>query len=449
MPVTTWLSLAVVAVLILIEAVFVAAEISLVSLRDSQVDALAEASVRGRRVARLVSDPNRFLASVQIGVTLTALLSSAFGAITLSSALGHRLRHAGLAKTFADVLAFLIVTVVISLVTLVVGELAPKRLALQRAERTALALAGPLDRIAQFSRPLIWFLSKATDGVVRLFGGDPDVSRAAITEEELRGLVAAHESLSGEERRLIDEVFAAGERTVREVMVPRTEVEFLDGDLLAATAAREVLAQPHSRYPVVGESYDDVLGFVHVRDLYAVPASSRSARVRDVTRPVKLLPGTKTVLPAMSEMRREGAHLAIVVDEYGGTAGIVTLEDLIEEVVGEIHDEYDTAARAPRTLRGGDLDVDGLLNLEDFAETTGVVLPDGHYETAAGYLVASLGRLPEVGDAVVLAGDAEDDEREDRDLRAVRLTVTKVDGRRVERLRVSRVPLDDPTAVDG
>jgi putative hemolysin len=447
--VTTWLSLAVVALLILVEAVFVAAEISLVSLRDSQVDALAEASARGRRVAHLLSDPNRFLASVQIGVTLTALLSSAFGAITLSSALGRRLRAAGLDKTFADILGFLVVTILISLITLVIGELAPKRLALQRAERTALALAGPLDRIARFSRPLIWLLSKATDGVVRLFGGDPDVSRESITEEELRGLVATHESLSGEERRLIDDVFAAGERTVREVMVPRTEVEFLDGHVLAAKAAREVLAQPHSRYPVCGESYDDVLGFVHVRDLYAVPTGSRSTRVRDVTRPVKLLPETITVLPAMSEMRREGSHLAIVVDEYGGTAGIVTLEDLLEEVVGEIRDEYDTAAREPRTLRGGDLDVDGLLNLEDFAETTGVVLPDGHYETAAGFLVASLGRLPKVGDAVALPGDDDDPEDEGRDVRAVRLTVTKVDGRRVERLRVSRVPIEDATAAGG
>jgi putative hemolysin len=432
--VTTWISVAVVAVLILFEAAFVAAEISLVSLRDSQVSGLAAASVRGRRVARLVADPNRFLASVQIGVTLTSLLSSAFGAITLSSALGRRLHATGLGKTLADVLGFLVVTILISLVTLVVGELAPKRLALQRAERVALVVAGPLELIARFSRPLIWLLSKATDVVVRLFGGDPDLNRESITEEELRGLVAAHESLSGDERRLIDDVFAAGERSVREVMVPRTEVEFLDASQLASRAAREVLTAPHSRYPVAGDSYDDIVGFVHVRDLYAVKPGSRTVKVADVARPVKLLPETKKVLPAMSELRREGHHLAIVVDEYGGTAGIVTLEDLLEEVVGEIHDEYDETDRTWRLMRGGDLDVDGLLNLEDFEEATGVELPEGHYETAAGFVVAALGHLPRVGESVLVG--------------TVRLTVTKVDGRRVERLRIARAPVPEPPA-DG
>ena len=439
---STWLSVLVVVALILIEGVFVAAEISLVSLRESQVSVLADASPRGEKVARLVRDPNRFLAAVQIGVTLTALLSSAYGAITLSDSLGDQLHDAGLGKTWSDVLGFLVVTVVISFVTLVVGELAPKRIALQRAERVALFLAGPLEGIARLARPVIWLLSACTDGIVRLFGGDPDATREAITEEELRGLVAAHESLSGDERRLIDDVFAAGEMTVREVMVPRTEVEFLDGSVLAARAARQVLDQPHSRYPVTGESSDDVVGFVHVRDLYAVDRSSRTIKVADVARPVKVLPDTKTVLPAMSEMRREGHHLAVVVDEYGGTAGIVTLEDLLEEVVGEIHDEYDEEERAARILRGGDLEVDGLLNLEDFADATGVVLPEGHYETVAGFVVASLGHLPKVGESVDTVTRTETGTA--AETAAVRLSVTRVDGRRVERIRVARLAAERP-----
>ncbi|HEX7353641.1 MAG TPA: hemolysin family protein [Mycobacteriales bacterium] len=437
---STWLSVLVVVVLILVEGVFVAAEISLISLRESQVNALAEAGPRGQRVARLVRDPNRFLASVQIGVTLTALLSSAFGAITLSRTLARALRRAGLGNTLAEVVGFLVVTLLISFVTLVIGELAPKRIALQRAQSVAQTLSGPLDVVARVSRPVIWLLSRSTDAVVRVFGGDPGTSRQAITDEELRGLVAAHQSLSGEERKLIDDVFSASERTVREVMVPRTEVQFLEADQLAVRAAKKVLDQPHSRYPVAAESYDDIVGFVHVRDLYAVDRRSKTVHVGDVARPVKLLPETKAVLPAMAEMRREGHHLAIVVDEYGGTAGIVTLEDLIEEVVGEIRDEYDEQAQQLRTLRGGDLEVDGLLNLEDFAEVTGVALPDGHYETAAGFVVAALGHVPRVGEAVVTG--------------RTRLTVTRVDGRRVERLRVARtepatdVPAEEPVA-DG
>jgi len=414
----------VVLALIFVEGLFVAAEIAMVSLREGQVNALAAEGRRGQAVQRLVANPNRFLAAVQLGVTLTALLSSAFGAITLSESLSDALRDAGLGKTLAGVLGFLGVTIVITLVTLVIGELVPKRLALQRAEAAAKLFAGPLDLIARGSRPVIWLLSRLTDGVVRLLGGDPDVTRTAISEEELRNLVAAHESLTSDERRLIDDVFSAGERAIREVMRPRTEVEFLDASLSLARAAKQITDQPHSRYPVFRDSYDDIVGFLHVRDLFQQNGSAEraKAKVGDVTRPVKMLPATKAVLPALSEMRREGHHLAIVVDEYGGTAGIVTLEDLIEEVVGDIRDEYDEEVNHARQLRGGGIEVDGLLNLDEFEEVTGFKLPDGPYETAGGFVAARLGRVPRVGDAV----EAED----------ARLAVMRMDGRRIERIQV-------------
>jgi putative hemolysin len=190
---------------------------------------------------------------------------------------------------------------------------------------------------------VIWAAVQSTDAVVRLLGGDPGSQRETITEEELRGMVAAHESLTKDERKLIDDVFAAGERQLREVMLPRTEVAFLDASMTLSRAITQTAEQPHSRYPVAGSSQDDVLGFLHVRDLMVPAAKARGMRVADVVREVKMLPGSKRVLPAMSEMRREGHHMAIVVDEYGGTAGIVTLEDLIEEVIGDIRDEYDVA----------------------------------------------------------------------------------------------------------
>ncbi|MHB8341242.1 MAG: hemolysin family protein [Mycobacteriales bacterium] len=424
----TWVSVAIVLALIVLEALFVAAEISLVSLREQQVKALAARGRRGARVARLVADPNRFLASVQLGVTLTALLSSAFGAITLAGRAKDALVRAGMAKGPAGVLGFVGVTLVITLVTLVIGELVPKRLALQRAEQAAQLFAPGLDRIATLSRPVIWLLSRATDGLVRLLGGNPQAQRQAISEEELRSLVAAHESLSTDERHLIDEVFAAGERAVREVMVPRTEVAFLDASTTVARAARDCATSPHSRYPVVRGSHDDVVGFVHVRDLLG--AGNRGRKVGEVTREVTMLPASKKVLPALSEMRRGGHHLAIVVDEYGGTAGIVTLEDLIEELVGDIRDEYDPTIPDARRLRGGDVEVEGLLNLDEFAETTGVRLPEGPYETAAGFVVNRLGHLPRAGEAVE-TGQA-------------RLTVARLDGRRVDRLRVSLLPRPDP-----
>ncbi len=432
-----WVSVLVVVVLVAVNAVFVAAEIALVSLRESQVRAIAERSARGRRVEALVHEPNRFLAAVQLGVTTTAVLVSAFGEATLGHPAGRVYEHLGLAQHAADAAGFVTVVLVITYVTVVFGELVPKRLALQHVEGAAVGLGAPLDRFSRLSRPFIWFLSKSTDLFVRLFGGDPLAGREAITEEELRDMVSAHESLTGDERRLIDEVFSAGERQLREVIVPRTEVEFLDASMAVTRAAKLAQAAPYSRFPVVRGSQDDVVGFVHVKDLLLAPTTERRGmKVGDLARTVAQFPGSKTLLPTLSEMRRGGHHLAVVVDEYGGTAGIVTLEDLIEELIGDIRDEYDVGPEEARKLRGGDVDVDGLLNLEDFEEATGVALPEGPYETVAGYVMSVLGRLPRQGDVVEVNG--------------CRLTVTKMDGRRVERLLLTRlVPPGGASAEPG
>ena len=408
----TLLNVAVVLLLVLVAALFVAAEIALVSLREGQVKALSGQGRRGAAVARLAANPNRWLAAVQIGVTLTAL------------------RRLGLGRTAADVLSVVGITLAIGYISLVVGELVPKRIALQRPEGVARTLAPFLDRIASFARPLIWLLSKSTDAVVRLLGGDPHRGRESISDEELREMVAGHESLSREERRLIDEVFEAAERQLREVLIPRTEVAFLEAGQTIAKALRQTKTAAHSRYPVVRGSADDIVGFVHVRDL--IGAGRAAQKVGDLAREVIMLPDTKRVLSALSEMRREGQHLAVVVDEYGGTAGIVTLEDLIEEVVGDIRDEYDPAGGVARTLRGGDVEVDGLLNLDEFTEQTGVELPDGPYETVAGYVMNALGHVPRTGEAVEAPG--------------VRLKVTRMDGRRVERVRVTQLTNGDGDA---
>jgi putative hemolysin len=430
---STVFNVCIVLALILVEGLFVAAEIALVSLREGQARAMAEAGRRGQSVARLVEDPNRFLAAVQIGVTSTALLSSAFGAVTLSESAKDSLVRHGLGSGLSGAIGIIGVTLVISFVTLVVGELVPKRLALQRPEGAALLFGPTLDRLATVARPVIWLLSKCTNGLVRILGGDPQAGREAISEDELRGLVAAHESLSSDERRLIDEVFAAGERSVSEVMLSRTEVVFLEASMTVSRAAKLAGDTPHSRYPVIGQNSDDVLGFVHIRDLLLGGAGSdgRSRVVGDLAREVKRLPGSKKVLSALSEMRREGHHLAIVEDEYGGTDGIVTLEDLIEEVIGDIRDEYDRDSEASRRLTGGVVEVDGRCNLDEFAEFTGVALPDGPYETAAGFVVAELGRLPSVGDRVTVADH--------------QLEVLEVDGHRAARLRVEPVPDPEPT----
>ena len=413
----------IVLVIVLIGGFFAAAEMALISLRDGQVRSLSRRGRRGQRAARLAQNPNRFLSAVQIGVTLATLLSGAFAAATLASDLKSGLfRH--VSGGLASALSIAIVTLGISFLTLVFGELAPKRIALQRAERVSLFAAPILDRLATIATPLVWLLSKCVNLVVAVLGGDPRVGRGVMTEQELRDVVAGYQALSADQRHIVGEVFDAGKRQVREVLVPRTEVEFLPAGMPISEAAAIVRAASHTRFPVYQESYDDVIGFVHARDLFGPEADRGSLRVGEVCRPVKFLPTSKTVLSALSEMRRENAHLAIVMDEYGGTAGIVTLEDLVEELIGEIRDEYDLDEGQSRQLRGGELEVDGLLNLDEFAEQTGVELPEGPYETVAGYLLAALGHLPGEGESVEISGR--------------KLAVTQLDGRRIARVRVGR-----------
>jgi len=430
---------------IVISGVFAAAEMALVSLRESQVRQLAHRSSRGQTIVKLTSNPNRFLSAVQLGVTLAGFLSAAFGGATLSGPLGRQLQRLHLSAGVANTVALVVVTAIISYVSIVVGELTAKRLALQRSESFAMALAPVVDFIARIARPVIWLLGVSTNGLVRLLGGDPSAHREEVSSEEIRAMVSGSESLGEEERRIVDDVFAAGSRSLREVMVPRTEVDFLDADTPAYQAVREVNTAARSRYPVRDQSSDDIIGFVHIRDLLDPRVSTRAIPVRELVRPVVSLPDTVRVLLALTELRRQAAHLAIVVDEYGGTAGIVTLEDLVEELVGEITDEYDE----PEIDRGPDRDheVDGLLTLEEFADRTGLTLPEGHYDTVAGYFVARLGRIPELGDTIddeIPTGRSGDDDTPA--MTRLEMRVTELDGRRAARFWARMTPVEPSAA---
>ncbi len=413
-------SLALVLLFVLIGGFFAASELALVSLRDSQVERLP--ARRGDRVRKLRGDPNRFLASVQVGVTLAGFFASAYGGSTLSGPLSELLTQWGVPAGISGTAAFIAITAFISYLSLVLGELVPKRLALQRAERVALFVAPVLDRIATLSRPIVWLLSRSTNLVVRMLGLDPKAGGDEVTEEELRDMVVTHGELGAEERRVLADVFGAADRQVSAVMVPRTEVEFLEAATALTDAARGVIDKPHSRYPVIGETVDDVVGVVHVRDLFTTLLTDNGGARRsvgDIARPVPLLPGSKPVLTTLAEMRANRAHLAVVVDEYGGTDGIVTMEDLIEELVGEIEDEYDPAA----ANREDSTEFDGLLNRDELAERSGVRLPEGPYETLAGFVQTHLGRVPEKGDEFEADGH--------------RFSVVDMDGRRISRVRIA------------
>ena len=419
------ISIAIVLGLIALGGIFVAAEIALISLRESQVKQLASKGKRGVRVAKLTSNPNRFLAAVQVGITLCGFLSAAFGADQLGTYVIPALERAGFSEQASEILSIVGITLVIVYISLVFGELVPKRLALFKTEKIALATAAIIDRVAIIFKPVIWLLSHSTDLIVRIFGITAQTQRSKISDVELMELVSGHTDLSTEEREIVEEVFNTSDRLIHEVMVPRTEVDFLDASLSISEARKVAAELAHSRYPVVRGSSDEIIGFLHVRDLLNPKLDDAQITIMEIIRNVIFLPGTKGVLPALTEMRSKRQHIAIVLDEYGGTDGIITLENLVECLIGEIHDEYDGHEGEPKPeQRTGDIEIDGLISLEDLQDIAGITLPEGPYETVSGFIMNYLGRIAQVGDVVRING--------------ARFTITSMTGKRAGQILLSK-----------
>ena len=427
-------NIALVVAFVLIGGVFAATEMALVTLRESQVNALALRGRRGEKVAALARNPNTFLSAVQIGVTVAGFASAAYGASSIAPSLAPVLVSWGLSEAVSGTVATIVLTLLIAYLSLVLGELVPKRLAIQRNAAFAYGVAPVLNGFARLMKPVIWLLSISTNLLVRLLGGDPNKTGEELSDEELRDIVSSHEGLPEDERRILDDVLSLRDRQLSEVMKPRPEVVSLTGRDTVGEAAARVRELPYSRYPIVDQTIDDVTGFVHVRDLLDAAATDDSASLESIVRPIPYFPSTARLLPTLTTMRAEGSQIAVVVDEYGGTDGIVTLEDLVEEVVGEIVDEYDTE-EMPHVLAGEGGVVDGRLNLQDFEEATGLDLPRGSSDTIAGFVVERLGRLARVGDVVEVPGAT--------------LEVTRLDRRRIAGLRVTRLAPDDRDAAEA
>ena len=418
-------SIAIVLGLIGLGAFFVAAEIALISLRDSQVKQISLRGKRGAKVAFLTKNPNRFLAAVQIGVTLCGFLSAALGAEQLGKYVIPELIAAGISESTSEVISLVGITLVIAYISLVFGELVPKRVALFKAEPIALASSTIIDLVAKLFAPIIWLLSHSTNLIVRIFGIDAKTIKEQISEAELMDLLSGHSDLTEEERDIVEEVFNASDRMIHEVMVPRTEVDFLDASLPISQARKIAVDLAHSRYPVIRGTSDEVIGFLHVRDLLNPKLDDSEITIIELVRSIQFLPGTKGVLPALTEMRSKRQHIAIVLDEYGGTDGIVTLENLVECLIGEIHDEYDShegdVEIQPRT---GDIEIDGLISLEELQETAGITLPEGPYETVSGFIMHFLGRIAVEHDVVRVNG--------------ARFTILSMNGKRVGQILIAR-----------
>lgn len=425
-------------VFLLLGSVFAGTELALVSLRGSQIDQMEQEDARGKRVAQIARDPNTFLSTVQIGVTLSGFLSASFGESSISPYIVPLVESWGVPTSVAAPLTTIVLTLIISYCSIVISELVPKRIAMQRNEQIARAVVPAIHVFAKVCKPIIWLIGKNTNIIVRLLGFDPNETDSEVSDEELRVLVNTNTNLSKDERTILDDVFDASETIVAEVMRPRADVVFLDGDMPIEKAAAYVREMPYSRYPVTGKDFDDVLGFVHVRDLLDI-RDPEAKTVADVTREGISLPGTSKLLPSLELLRKRGIHLAVVIDEYGGTDGIVTLEDMTEELVGDIRDEYDLPEEkgGERTERAafvnGVATIEGGMTIEDFADLTGIELEDGPYETVAGYFLAHTGKMGEIGD-VLPSDDGYD------------MTVTQVDGRRIETLEIRKHTVDGDAA---
>jgi putative hemolysin len=425
----------VLAVLILISALFSAAEFALVRVRRSRIEQLIEeGNVAARRVHRLTSQPGRFLAVVQLGVTFVAVLAGGFAGATVVAPLESLLAGFPVIAPQAGAIALLVVTVLVAVATIVFGELVPKTIAIAHAERLALLFAGPLELLARVFSPVVWLLTTLTAAVTRLLGvreAQPD----RFTAEELMILVergGEQGVIEAEEQQMIGAVLELGEQRVHEVMVPRIDITAAPADAPLEQFVETIVREGHSRIPVYEGTIDNVIGILYAKDLLPYLARGRTPPIRSILRTPLFVPESITVDDLLHNFQRRKVHIAIVLDEYGGTAGLVTIEDLIEEIVGEIQDEYDIEEPMIVPISEREARVDGRTSIDDLAEYFDVDFESAdreQYDTVGGLVYHEIGGVPVVGDVVEVNG--------------ITLTVESTDGRRVAKVLVTRPAVEE------
>ena len=418
---TILLELVGVGALILLNAFFVAAEYGLVTARRTRIVELHhQGNRRARDVLRITSDPPRFIAAMQLGVTLTSLAIGAIGEQALS-----RLFDEFLATVLAIVLAYLLLT----FLHVVIGELVPKGIALGHSEGTALFVVAPVRGFFIVMRPLIWFLQRSTEIVLRWLGLQPPGADDDVhSEAELRMLVSQsteHGEIEQQEQEMLYKVFDFADKEAKDVMVPRPEVVALSIDLPPEQCLEAVMDSPFTRYPVYRETLDNVVGILHVRDLFRAlrDRGMHEVKVEDIIRPAHIVPETKDLAALLGEFRRANQHMAVVVDEYGDMEGIVTLEDLLEEIVGDIEDEFDLPDESIEQIDEDTVVIDGTFPIDDFNERFKTSMPAEDYHTMAGFVFGLLGRQPEKGDTIMHDG--------------MRFDIVGVEGSRILKLAVT------------
>ena len=434
---TTALELLAVVLIVLGNAFFVSAEYGLVTARRTRMQELAEdGSKSARRVLGLQANPARFISAIQLGITLSSLALGAIGEPVISSLLETPLDllpeswHHGVSLTISAILAFTI----LSFFHVVVGEIVPKSFTLVHAERVALAVALPIDVFYAVFKPFIWVLIKASEVALRWLGLPPGArGRIAHSEEELKMLVRASREegvLEEEEQEMLHNVFEFADKDAADVLVPRPDVVALDVEMPVPEMLQTMLDNPYTRYPVFEGDLDDVLGILHVRDLFAALHDNGIDRtdVRGLIRPAIVAPETKRLDELLAEFRSTSNHMAIVVDEYGSVAGLVTLEDVLEEIVGEIGDEFDRPESGVLRIGKGRVRIGGSFPIDEFNDRFGTGLSGDDYHSLGGFVFGELGRAPRVGDSVTARG--------------ARFEVSAIDGKRITQVDVTLLPVE-------
>ena len=393
------ISLLVLAVLILINAFFAASEIAFISLNDAKIDRQAkEGNKKAKRIKNMLKEPSKFLATIQIGITLAGFLSSAFAADAFASELAPKLNELlPLGISAWNTIAIIIITLILSYFSLVFGELVPKRIAMKNPEKIAFGAVGTIRFIHIITKPIVNFLNFSTNTICKLFGVGPQ-DEETVTEEEIRMMVDVGEekgSIEEEERELINNVFEFNDKTVSEVMIHRTEVYAIDVTSKIEDILTELKEYKYSRIPVYEENIDNIVGVLFIKDLLACVYSKKEVKIKKIMRDAYFVSESKPINELFKEMQKNKQQLAIVVDEYGGTAGIITMEDMLEELVGNIFDEYDDVEKDYEKIDENTFMIEGSVSIYDLRKILGVEIPEGDYDTLSGYLIELLGRIPE------------------------------------------------------
>ena len=416
--------------LILINGFFVGAEIAFVSVRRTRLDELAEAGDRrAKRAQKLMRDPGRFLAVIQVAITFLGALASAVAAVSIVTVVAEPLRGIALIADQADTIALLLVTFIVSVVSIVLGELIPKGFALANPDRIALTVSGPITLFAKIVSPLVAVLVLLTKIISKPFGIDP-TRTPELSAAEIRLIVEQGSQqgvLEAEEEQMISAVMSLSDSKLHEVMVPRIDIVAIDQEASFDDAVTLVLTEGHSRTPLYKESVDHIVGILYAKDLLRIiAAGGPRPRLRDIMRPALFVPESQAVDDLLNELQRRRVHMAIVLDEYGGTAGLVTIEDLLEEILGEIQDEFDEEEPMKVIVREGEAILDGRADIDEMGELVDPALEledDEEYDTVGGFVYHRIGRVPVVGDTVAVD--------------PFKITVIKVIGRRVGKVRVT------------